>query len=86
MPTVCGFFAIGKSWTKMGPFDLGPGLYRLLAAISLAGVLVVVWIGVQPPNDKALTVLIAASVVLLASWWLGMRRRFPGPPVMSIGS
>jgi len=86
MPTVCGFFAIGRTWTKMGPFDLGPGLYKLLAAASLAGVLLVVWIGVQPPNDKALTVLIAASVVLLASWWLGMRRRFPGPPVMSIAS
>ena len=28
MPTVCGFFTIGRSWTKMGPFDLGPGLYK----------------------------------------------------------
>jgi len=84
MPTVCGFVAIGKTWTKMGPFDLGPGLYKLLAAVSVIGVLLVVWIGVQPPNDKALTVLIAASVVLLVGWWAGMRRRFPGPPVMSI--
>src|SRR6185436_21138917 len=63
MPTACGFFAIGKTWTNMGPFDLGPGLYKLLAAVSVIGVLLVVWIGVQPPNDKALTVLIAASVV-----------------------
>jgi amino acid transporter len=86
MPTVCGFFVIGKAWTKMGPFNLGASLYKLLAAISVAGVLLVVWIGVQPPNDKALTVLVAASAVLLASWWAGMRRRFPGPPVMSIAS
>ena len=85
MPTLCGFFTIGRTWTNMGPFDLGPGLYKLLAAISVAGVLLVVWIGVQPPNDKALTVLAAASAVLLAGWWAGMRTRFPGPPVMSIG-
>jgi amino acid transporter len=86
MPTCCGFFAIGKTWTKMGPFDLGPKLYKLLAAISVAGVLLVVWIGVQPPNDKALTVLVVTSVVLAASWWLGVQRAFRGPPVMSIAS
>ena len=86
MPTVCGCFAIGRTWTKMGPFDLGPRLYRVLAVVSAAGVLPVVWIGVQPPNDKALTVLVAASAVLLLSWWAGMRRRFHGPPLMSIAS
>jgi amino acid transporter len=86
MPTACGFFSIGKAWTKMGPFDLGAGLYKLLAAVSVAGVLLVVWIGVQPPNDKALTVLAVASVVLVASWWLGVQKRFRGPPVMSIAS
>ena len=86
MPTVCGFFAIGRTWTRMGPFDLGARVYRLLAAISVAGVLLVVWIGVQPPNDKALTVIAAATVVLAAGWWGGMRRRFGGPPVMSIAS
>ncbi|MEO8180965.1 MAG: amino acid permease [Deltaproteobacteria bacterium] len=86
MPTCCGFFVIGKNWTKMGPFDLGPRLYKLLAAVSVLGVLLVVWIGVQPPNDKALTVLAATSVLLAASWRLGVQRVFRGPPVMSIAS
>jgi len=86
MPTVCGFFAFGKTWTKMGPFDLGARLYKTLAAISVLGVLVVVWIGVQPPNDKALTVLAAVSVLLGASWKLGVQRVFRGPPLMSIAS
>jgi amino acid transporter len=86
MPAACGMFTIGRTWTRMGPFDLGTPIFRLLAATSIAGVLLVVWIGVQPPNDKALTVLAVAIVVLLAGWWAGVRHRFPGPPVTSITS
>jgi len=41
----------------------------------------VVWIGVQPPNEKSLTVTLAAVAALAAAWWLGVRRRFRGPPV-----
>lgn len=85
MPTSIGFFTYGRRWTKMGPFDLGARWYRPLAAASVSGALVVVWIGVQPPNDKALTVLLAATSALLAAWWLGIRSRFRGPPVLSIG-
>ncbi len=86
MPTACGLAAIGRTWTRMGPFDLGARVYRGLAVVSIAGVLLVVWIGVQPPNDKALTVLAAATAVLVAAWWGVARRRFPGPPVTSIAS
>jgi hypothetical protein len=84
MPTLVGFFAYGRRWTKMGPFDLGRRWYRSLAAASVAGALLVVWIGVQPPNDKALRVLAAATTALLAAWWLGIRKRFRGPPALSI--
>jgi amino acid transporter len=84
MPTLIGLFAYGRSWTLVGPFDLGAGWYRALAAASVLGALTVVWIGVQPPNDKALTVLVAATLTLLAGWWLGVRSRFRGPPQVSI--
>jgi hypothetical protein len=41
---------------------------------------------VQPPNEKALTVVLATSAVLLAAWWLGVRRRFRGPPTIPIAN
>lgn len=84
MPTLIGFFAYGRTWTRFGPFDLGEPWYRILAAVSVVGALVVIWIGVQPPNDKALTVLSVATLGLAASWWLGIRSRFRGPPQLSI--
>ncbi|HLK91246.1 MAG TPA: amino acid permease [Polyangia bacterium] len=80
MPAAAGLRAYGRSWTRMGPFDLGGPLYRALAAVAVAGVALLVWIGVQPPNEKALTVTLAAVGLLAAAWWLGLRRRFAGPP------
>src|SRR5206468_7530997 len=54
MPTAAGFFAYGRSWKRMGPFSLKERTFKILAIISVLGVLVLVWIGVQPPNQKAL--------------------------------
>ena len=84
MPAAAGLRAYGRRWKRMGPFDLGGRLYRLVAAVSLVGVVVLVWIGVQPPNEKALTVTLAAVALLAAAWWLGVRRRFQGPPAMPV--
>ncbi len=80
MPTAAGLRAYGRSWTAFGPFDLGGRRYRALGSIALAGTLVLVWIGVQPPNGKALGATVAAIALLLGAWWLGVRRRFRGPP------
>ncbi|MEY4938694.1 MAG: hypothetical protein RIQ93_429 [Verrucomicrobiota bacterium] len=86
MPTLAGFFTIGKAWTRMGPFNLGAKLFKAIAVVSIAGVLLLVWIGVQPPNDKALSVLLMTIGVLVLAWWLGVRKTFPGPPVRSVGA
>ena len=82
MPSAAGFFAIGKTWTRMGPFDLGAGPYRALCVLAVAGAVLLVWIGVQPPNEKALTATVVAAALLLACWWLGVRKAFRGPPVV----
>jgi amino acid transporter len=84
MPTLVGLRAFGRTWTKFGPFHLGGPLYKTLAVVSVAGAALLVWIGVQPPNEKALTVVGATTALLLAAWWLGVRRIFPGPPVSPI--
>ncbi len=80
MPTAAGLRAYGRRWTTFGPFDLGRRLYTGLGVVALAGTLVLVWIGVQPPNDRALGATAAALVLLCAAWWLGVRHRFRGPP------
>jgi len=81
MPTIVGLRALGRTWTRMGPFDLGPRVYRTLGVVAIAGVALLVWIGVQPPNEKALGVTAAMTVLLLGAWWLRERRRFRGPPL-----
>jgi hypothetical protein len=40
----------------------------------------VIWISVQPPNERALIVTGATLAVLVAAWWLGIRKTFRGPP------
>ncbi|HEY7376098.1 MAG TPA: amino acid permease [Polyangia bacterium] len=84
MPTLVGMRAFGRTWTKFGPFHLGGPLYKTLGVVSVLGTVLLVWIGVQPPNEKALTVVGVTAAVLLVTWWVGVRRVFSGPPVTPI--
>jgi hypothetical protein len=66
----------------MGPFTLGQTLFKALAVLAVLGTLLLIWIGIQPPNGKALFVTLATTALLVIGWWpLGIRRIFPGPPV-----
>jgi amino acid transporter len=80
MPTAVGFFVEGKTWTKKGPFDLG-GLSKPIALLAVVGGLVLIFVGIQPPNEKVMYAIIALVVFLAVFWWgFGERNRFKGPP------
>ena len=79
MPTLSGLLTWNRSWTRMGPWTLGPW-YRPLAVVCIlagAGLFV---IGVQPPNQIAARLVPGFAVVLAAWWWAFKRHHFPGPP------
>ncbi len=81
LPVAAGFFAYGRSWTRMGPWQLGVW-YRPLAALSVLGCLFLMVIGMQPPNTLAIK-LTGGAVVLLGVVWFGFERsRFQGPPLV----
>jgi amino acid transporter len=86
MPAAAGFFVYGKSWTHMGPFSLGRNLFRSLGVISVLGVLLLIWIGIQPPNEKALWVTSITVALITILWWSGIRKVFRGPPLTSVAS
>ncbi|MCI0358843.1 MAG: amino acid permease [Planctomycetaceae bacterium] len=80
LPSALGLAAYGRSWTRMGPWDLGPW-FRPLAGASVLGCLGLIVIGMQPPNEKALWVVSGSLAVLSAAWLLVVRHRFAGPPL-----
>jgi amino acid transporter len=81
MPTAAGIFAEGRSWTKKGPYDL-KGWSKPIAVLAVIGGATLVFVGVQPPNDKVLYLCLGLSGLLLVFWWVfGVRGRFQGPPV-----
>ena len=73
--------ALGRTWTELGPFQLGIW-FKPAAMVSVAGCAGLVAIGVQPPNDQALVVLGVLMVVLIACWFMVAAQTFKGPPTI----
>jgi amino acid transporter len=84
LPAALGARAYGRTWTAMGPWDLGRW-YRPLALLSVAACGALIVIGMQPPNERSAWVVGAFAMVLAAAWFGGVRRRFPGPPAAARG-
>ena len=79
VPIGLALFAYGRTWTKMGPFQLGRA-FRPLAAAALLSMISIFVLGVQPPNDAALGITGAFFAALALLWLLVERKRFRGPP------
>ena len=80
MPIGAGLLAFGGKWKEMGPFNIGP-IYRVVAFLCILIACGILYIGVQPPNDKALQFMAAIAVITLLVWFLLENRRFKGPPI-----
>jgi len=80
LPVIAGLFAYGRTWTKMGPWDMGPA-YRIVAVLAIAAIALVFFLGVQPPNDAALWITGVFLLITAVVWFGFERKRFKGPPV-----
>lgn len=83
LPSALGFWHHRRTWNDFGPWDLGRW-YKPLALISVVGSLLLIWIGVQPPNDKAISILLAFAIVMLVYWVAVEHRRFQGPKLPTV--
>jgi hypothetical protein len=64
----------------MGPWNMGPA-YRVVAVLVALALALVFFLGVQPPNDAALTITLAFLGLTAVVWFGFERRRFKGPPL-----
>ncbi len=82
IPIALGIFAYGTAkWPKMGPWNVGRGLYTLFALLSIVSMVLIFIIGIQPPNDWALYITIGFLVLAAIVWFVFENRRFEGPPI-----
>ncbi len=79
LPIGLGLVAQGRWWKRMGPWRLGLA-FRPLAFLSVLGCVGLIFVGIQPPNELALSVVGGVTTLLLLAWAAGVRRSFPGPP------
>ena len=79
IPAGLGFFAHGHAWHSFGPWHLGIW-FKPACVISVLGGLLLILIGVQPPNDKAMIVLSGTAIAMTVIWFGLERKRFLGPP------
>jgi amino acid transporter len=79
MAIAAGLKAEGSTWTKKGPFDLR-ALSKPVAVLAIIGCLLLIYVGVQPPNEKVGYLIVGLIVALVVVWFAAERRRFQGPP------
>jgi amino acid transporter len=85
VPIVLGMLAWGTpKWDKMGPWNMGRGVFMLFAFLSLLSMILIFIIGIQPPNDWALYITVGFFILTAIVWFAFERNRFQGPPLGDI--
>src|SRR5262245_46247269 len=85
IPIVLGLLAWGTpKWDKMGPWDMGRGVFTLFAILSILSMILIFIIGIQPPNDWALYITVGFFILTAVIWFVFEKRRFQGPPIGDI--
>jgi amino acid transporter len=85
VPIILGLLAWGTPrWDRMGPWDLGRGVFSLFAILSILAMILIFVIGIQPPNDWALYITVGFFILTAIVWFAFERRRFQGPPLGDI--
>ncbi|MDR6818313.1 amino acid transporter [Neorhizobium sp. 2083] len=82
LPIALGLFTIGTAkWPNMGPWNMGVPVYKLVAVLAIISMIVIFFIGIQPPNDWALEITVGFLVLTGVVWFAFENRRFMGPPI-----
>ncbi|BCG78425.1 amino acid permease [Mesorhizobium sp. 113-3-3] len=85
VPIVLGMLAWGTpKWDKMGPWNMGRGVFMLFAFLSIVSMILIFIIGIQPPNDWALYITVGFFILTAIVWFAFERNRFQGPPLGDI--
>jgi amino acid transporter len=79
LPAALGLMAHGRTWTRMGPWDLGRW-YRPLALLCVLGCALLFLVGVQPPHQLNLWTVLGTTLLLTCLWFIRDRKAFRGPP------
>jgi amino acid transporter len=80
-PIFLGLLAFRRSWTQMGPWDLGQG-FRVVACLAVLANCGLLFIGCQPPNQKTLPITLGFLALMALIWFGYERRRFRGPAML----
>jgi amino acid transporter len=84
VPIGAALWARQKGWPRVGPWTLG-------RAGPVLNIVAIVWISLMvvamslPPMGLAGVTMLGVSLVLLVAWFGGVRRRFNGPAVGTLG-
>ena len=81
-PITLGLLAWGTpKWDRMGPWNMGRGVFTLFAILSILSMVLIFVIGIQPPNDWALYITVGFFILTAIVWFGFENKRFQGPPI-----